>query len=405
MQTVRHFGKIILNLILAIFIFIAVVFLLPKLIVFFIPFVVGGIIAACAAPLVQFMEKKMKIKRKAGSAVTIVLAVGLVALLLYAVGHFLLEQAQGFIANLPQMWQTLSQDFAQAGNKLQVILNKLPLQIRKEWAVFGANVQQYAGDWVANLSSPTMERLGEFAKNVPGFLVSVVMALLSSYFFVANKDEMLGYYRKFIPGPLKDKLAIICRSLKKAFGGYLLAQLKIEVWMYVILFIGLKIAGVKYVSLVALGIAFLDLLPVFGTGTVLVPWAIIKVVGGHYATAVILLALWGIGQLVRQLIQPKIVGQSLGMPAIPTLFLLYIGWEIGGVGGMILSVPLGLVIVNLYKEGVFNTTKDSILILAKDLNAFRKYQKEDYEFYEKIQKTSLEDGSGVKEGEDEQSCR
>ncbi len=384
MQTVKHFGKIILNLFLAVVVFVFVVFLLPKVIKFFMPFVVGALIALCASPIVHFLEKKMKIKRKAGSAFTIVLAVGLVAFLLYGIGHFLLEQAEGFIANLPQMWKALSDDFAQAGDKLQVVFNRMPKQVREEWAMLGENIQQYAGNLIGNLSSPTMERVGEFAKNVPGFLVSVVMALLSSYFFVANKEEVQGYYRRFVPRSLKDKIEIVCKCLKKAFGGYIVAQLKIEVWIYVILFIGLKIAGVNYVSLVALGIAFLDLLPVFGTGTVLIPWAIIKLVGGHYATTVILIALWGIGQLVRQLIQPKIVGETLGMPAIPTLFLLYIGWEIGGVWGMILAVPIGLVFVNLYKEGVFRTTQDSLQILVKDLNAFRKYKKEDYEYYKKM---------------------
>lgn len=384
MQTVKHFGKIILNLFLAVVVFVVVVFVLPKVIKFFVPFVVGAVIALCASPIVHFLEKRMKIKRKTGSAFTIVLAVGLVAVLLYGVGHFLLEQAEGFVANLPQMWQTISDDFAQAGNKLQVIFNKMPKPVREEWAMLGENIQQYAGELIGNLSSPTMERVGEFAKNVPGFLVSVVMALLSSYFFVANKEEVQEYYRKFVPRALKDKIGIVYRCLKKAFGGYIVAQLKIEVWIYMILFIGLKIAGVNYVSLVALGIAFLDLLPVFGTGTVLIPWAIIKLVGGHYTTAVILIALWGIGQLVRQLIQPKIVGETLGMPPIPTLFLLYIGWEISGVWGMILAVPIGLVFVNLYKEGVFRTTQDSLQILANDLNAFRKYKKEDYEYYKKM---------------------
>lgn len=384
MQTVKHFGKIILNLFLAVVVFVFVIFVLPKVIKFFVPFVVGAVIALCASPIVHFLEKRMKIKRKTGSAFTIVLAVGLVAVLLYGVGHFLLEQAEGFVANLPQMWQAISDDFAQAGNKLQVIFNKMPKPVREEWAMLGENIQQYAGDLIGNLSSPTMERVGEFAKNVPGFLVSVVMALLSSYFFVANKEEVQGYYRKFVPRTLKDKIGIVYRCLKKAFGGYIVAQLKIEVWIYIILFIGLKIAGVNYVSLVALGIAFLDLLPVFGTGTVLIPWAVIKLIGGHYTTAVILVALWGIGQLVRQLIQPKIVGETLGMPPIPTLFLLYIGWEISGVWGMILAVPIGLVFVNLYKEGVFRTTQDSLQILANDLNAFRKYKKEDYEYYKKM---------------------
>lgn len=397
MQTVKHFGKIVLNLLLAAIVFLFVVYGLPKVIAVFMPFVVGAVIATCASPIVHFLEKRMKIKRKAGSAFTIVLAVGLVAFLLYGAGRFLLEQAEGFIANLPQMWESLSYDFAQAGNRLQVLFNRMPKQVRQEWAMLGENIQQYTGNLIANLSSPTMERVGEFAKNVPGFVVSVVMALLSSYFFVANKEEVQGYYHRFVPKPFKEKWEIVKRSLKKAFGGYIIAQLKIEVWIYLLLFVGLKIAGVNYVALVALVIAFLDLLPVFGTGTVLVPWAIIKVIGGHYTTAVILLVLWGIGQLVRQLIQPKYVGESLGMPPIPTLLLLYIGWELGGVGGMILAVPIGLVFVNLYQEGVFSTTKDSVLILARDLNAFRKYKKEDYEFYTKIEQSE--------DGKDEETCR
>ncbi len=387
MQTVKHFGKIILNLTGAVFVLIFIVFLLPKIIVFFMPFLVGAIIALCAAPIVNFFEAHMKIKRKAGSAVTIILAISLVALILYGVGHFLFEQAQGFISNLPQMWEAVSYDLEQAGNSLEVVFSRMPRQTQQEWLLFKSNIQEYAANLIGELSSPTMERVSEFAKNVPGFLVSVVMALLSAYFFVANKEEMQEYYQRFVPQSVKEKWDVVRNSLKRAFGGYLLAQIKIEIWMYLLLLIGLKLAGVNYVALVALGIAFLDFLPVFGTGTVLVPWAVIKLVGGHYATAVILIALWGIGQLVRQLIQPKIVGESLGMPAIPTLFLLYIGWEINGVWGMILAVPVGLVFVNLYKEGLFDTMKDSVLIFARDINAFRKYKKEDYDFYKKLQQS------------------
>ena len=107
------------------------------------------------------------------------------------------------------------------------------------------------------------------------------------------------------------------RGLVKAVGGYLKAQLKIEVWMYLLLVIGFAILQVDYALLIALGIAFLDFLPFFGTGTVMVPWAIIKILSSDYKchrTADHL----GIGQLARQLIQPKIVGDSVGMPPLPT---------------------------------------------------------------------------------------
>ena len=85
----------------------------------------------------------------------------------------------------------------------------------------------------------------------------------------------------------------------------------------------------NYFALIALGIAFLDFLPFFGTGTVLIPWAIIRILTADYKIAIGLLIIWGGGQLARQLIQPKIVGDSMGVAPLPTLFLLFIGYRLG----------------------------------------------------------------------------
>ena len=129
--------------------------------------------------------------------------------------------------------------------------------------------------------------------------------------------------------------------------------------------------------MIALVVAFLDLLPFFGTGTVLVPWALIRVLTGDYKTALSLLIIWVVGQLARQLIQPKIVGDSIGVPPLPTLFLLFIGFKIGGIVGMIIAVPIGLLVYTMYQEGIFDTTKNSLLILVAGINKFRRLKKED----------------------------
>ena len=92
---------------------------------------------------------------------------------------------------------------------------------------------------------------------------------------------------------------------------------------------------------------------------------------------------------MRQLIQPKIVGDSIGMPPIPTLFLLYIGYKLGGVIGMIVAVPLGIILVNMDREGVFDTVKNSLKILVAGINNFRRLEDADlgivqeYEEYQK----------------------
>ena len=123
--------------------------------------------------------------------------------------------------------------------------------------------------------------------------------------------------------------------------------------------------------------AFLDILPFFGTGIVLVPWAVVSVVGGNYIKALGFLVMWGVGQLFRQLIQPKIMGDSIGMEPIPTLFLLFIGYRIAGVGGMLLAVPIGIIVVNMNEAGFFDTPKYSIKLLIKNINSFRRLDEEE----------------------------
>ena len=172
------------------------------------------------------------------------------------------------------------------------------------------------------------------------------------------------------------------RGLRRAIGGYFKAQLKIELWMYILLSIGFTILRVPYAFIIAIGVAFLDLLPFFGTGTILLPWAVIKFLSGDYTMVIGLLLIWGVGQLARQLIQPKIVGDSVGLSPIPTLFLLYIGFKAGGVIGMIIAVPIGLIVLNMYEEGVFNTTINSLKILYASISNFRHLKEEDMQSVE-----------------------
>ena len=190
---------------------------------------------------------------------------------------------------------------------------------------------------------------------------------------------MSDFTKKYLPESVYYRFNLIQRSFRNAVGGYFKAQLKIEVWIYILIFIGLLILKIEYAFLIAFGIAFIDLLPVFGAGTVMLPWAVVEILSGEYKLAVGLLIIWCIGQIVRQVIQPKIVGDSIGLDPIPTLFLLYIGYHMAGVMGMILALPIGIILINLYEEGVFDTTKESVKILVAGFNRFRRLHHEDTE--------------------------
>ena len=368
----KKYCKALVNLGVAFIILLLIVFLVPKLLVFFAPFVAGWIIALIASPLVRFFEEKVKIKRKAGSAFVIVAVIALVILIIYLVGAKLTDEIMGLIGALPDIWDSAENDFADIGQNLSVIYNRFPADVQQSIMDVINQIGSYVGDLLGKIGTPTINAVGNFAKQVPSILIGLIMALLSSYFFVAERDQLAVWFRKHTPAEVLSWYYMLKRGLVKAVGGYLKAQLKIEVWMYLLLVIGFAVLQVDYALLIALGIAFLDFLPVFGTGTALIPWGLIKLLGGEYAFAAGLLLIYVLTQVTRQLVQPKLVGDSMGLNPLLTLLLLYLGFKVKGIAGMILAVPIGLFFVSLYEYGAFQGIKDSLDVLIKDINAFRR---------------------------------
>lgn len=386
--------KVILNLLTALVIFLLCIFLLPRTIMFFMPFIIGWIISLIAAPLVRFLEEKLKIRRKALSAFVIIAVLAVVILLVYSVVVRLARETISFINELPVLWKQIEAEFAQIGANLEGIYVRLPLDLQEKLTQLSNGLGDYFSNFIGSIGTPTFTAVGNFAKQLPDMFMAVIMTLLSSYFFVADKTYLSDFMKKYMPKVIYYRFNLVRRSLRDAVGGYFKAQFKIEIWVYILLVIGLLILGIDYALVIALGIAFLDLLPVFGTGTVMVPWAVIEILSGEYKRAIGLLIIWCIGQLVRQLIQPKIMGDSIGIDPIPTLFLLYIGYHIAGVLGMIVVLPIAIIVINLNEAGVFDTTKESFRILAAGFNKFRRLHDEDEEIvieYENEMKESFKE--------------
>lgn len=393
----RKYTKALVNLAIALAVLLLVIFLLPKVLVFFLPFVIGWIIALIASPLVRFLEEKVKIKRKAGSAFVIILVIALVVLLLYVIGNSLAEGISGLIEELPDMWAGLESDLVNVGQSLQSLSGKLPTETQNDIKDVLASIADWFTNFFGNMGTPTIEIVGNIATQLPTIFIGIIMALLSSYFFVADRVQINDWFRAHTPASIQMRYQLVRQSLSRSIGGYFKAQLKIEFWMYLLLVAGLGILGIRYFWFIAIGVAFLDFLPFFGTGTALCPWAVVRALNGDYKTAIGLLIIWGGGQLVRQLIQPKIVGDSMGVAPLPTLILLFVGFKVGGVFGMIIAVPLGILVYSLYEEGVFETTKESIQILAAGINSFRRFNDADRSKVEEMRRENDELQEAVEE--------
>lgn len=175
-----------------------------------------------------------------------------------------------------------------------------------------------------------------------------------------------------MPASVKEKANLMKSRAASLVGGYFFAQLKIMCMIYIILVVGFLILGVDYAGLVALLVALLDFLPVFGTGTVLIPWTIIELIMGDYIHAVGMLVLYGVTLLSRQLLQPKLVGDAMGLNPLTTLFFMYLGFRFSGIAGMILAVPIGMMIIELYHIGIFDGLLQNCSLLIRGINGFRK---------------------------------
>ena len=385
-KAVKLYFKVTLNLLTALAVVLLCIFLLPKCIWFFMPFIVGWIISLIASPVVHFLEEKLKVRRRASSAVVIIAVLAVVILLVYLLMTKLVKEGVHFINELPNIWNSILGQLNIVGANLQGVYDRMPADMQATLDNIILEMGDYVSGVMGSSEPPSFEKVGNVAKQIPDIFLSVVMCLLSAYFFVADKSYVADVMRKYVPDAVCYRLDLIRRSFRRAIGGYFKAQFKIECWIYILLVIGLMILEVDFAFLVALGIAFLDFLPVFGTGTVMLPWALIECLSKNYKMMFGLLAIWLIGQLVRQVIQPKIVGDSIGMDAIPTLFLLYIGYRVAGVLGMILAVPIGIILLNLYEEGVFDTTRQSLRILVAGFNRFRRIRPEDMAVVEEYER-------------------
>ncbi len=361
------------------------VFLFPRILGFFSPFIVGWVIAWLANPLVQFLEGKLKIKRKAGTVIVAITAIGAVCLICYGVVSLLVEQATGFIESIPDLAHGLEEDFKQIDLNLSVVLDGLPSTVQMQLEDIYENLSAYGAELMGQYSAPTVEAVGDFAKNIPSIIISVIMGALAAYFFVVDRDYLSKSIQKYVPKNLQKRSGLVLHNLKFAVGGYVKAQLKIEVIMYFILLIGLSLLGIPYAILIAFGMALLDILPFLGTAIVLIPWAAVKLLSGDYTMAIGLLIIWGVGQLIRQIIQPKIMGDSIGMSPIPTLFLLFVGYKTYGVLGMILALPVGIILVKMNEEGIFDTVKNSLSMGVKLFNDARRLDEKDMEYIKKSQ--------------------
>ena len=377
MKSSTKYLKILFNYLFAMIMAVVIIFVLPWALAYFWPFVVAAVIAAIANPLVRFLEKKMKIKRKAGSVFVIVLTIAAVGAACYGIIYILVTEIVGFFTSAPDTWAKVNSSLGSLSFEMNKRFALLPKGTKEFFGNLGENIYESLSSIGSGIGERAAEAAGNGVKNAPLVLVGIIMCVLASYLFVAEREQIGKFVRTMLPAHITERFYLVTGTMKSAVGGYFKAQFKIMGFVYIVLFVGFLVLQIDYAFLIALLIAFLDFLPFFGTGAVMWPWALYAVIQKDYKFAIGMMIVWGLSQLVRQFIQPKLVGDSIGMPAIPTLILLYVGFRVGNALGLILAVPIGMIVYNLYKAGLFSNFIYSTRMLLNDFRKMRIFTPEE----------------------------
>lgn len=354
-------------ILLALFIYF-IVFLLPKAIVFFMPIVIGYVISLLANPIVRFLEEKVKLVRKHGSALVIVFVIAVVSLIIYGIGYLLISQINNIITDLPQLFGMIERRVNEIGHKLSGIFNSMPYSVRNYIFAVGENVG--GNNILGNIASFGAAKTT--IVNVTNMLLYFIFTIMSAYYFTAERDKIMCRVRLLLPGHMMFTFKKVMQNFYSIIGDYIKVQLKIMIILIGILYIGLKVFNIKYAFILAFVIGVLDILPLLGVGCVLIPWAIGALILNEIVLGVELIILYIICVSIREIAEPKMFSKRIGISAFATFFLLYIGLKLGGLIGVIISIPVGIISINLYKAGAFDMLIENTKYIYNEIGRARR---------------------------------
>lgn len=365
--------KILLNLFITLCGILALIFLGPRLLRFFMPMLVAWIIAMIANPMVMFLEKRIKIMRKHGSVIVIVLVLLLVGGICTLAVIGTINQISSLIQDLPDLYQSISENLQESLGKLHETFSFIPKNLQDIINKRDDKVNEIILSFINSLQTSPVAAVGSFASSLIDVFVLAILTLMLSYFFIVEREQIKTAFSKYMPAPVKNLWKMALDTCLTAIGGYFKACFKIMLVIYVVLLIVFLALGVDYAALIALITAVLDFLPFLGTGIILGPWAVYCAITGEYVTVIVLGITYVISLMIHRLLEPKLVGDSVGMSPFATLVSMFIGYRLIGMLGLIIGIPVGMVVVALWEQRAFESQIRGIKILAKDISEYRKY--------------------------------
>lgn len=309
------------------------------------PFVLGAVIAFLVQKPSEHLSKKIKIS-KGKMAVILSLSLYLLfgALFVFFVYRIVLLAA-GLVEFLPELFGNINEVFDEIYDKYSSVLNALPKDFDLDTATEGIleKIVSSVGVWLT-------EMLRRFAGKMPIVFISGIVTLVATCYIAKDFEQLTLFVKNFVGEDLSCKIVkvknIVVGSIFKIFKGYAL----LCVITFGELYLGLLILKIDNALGIALLVALVDVLPVIGTGTILIPWAVCNCLLGDFSLGISLGVVYVIITLVRNFLEPKIIGMNLGVNSLFILIAMYFGLKVLGVVGLFLFPVILIVVIGYYKD-------------------------------------------------------
>ncbi len=327
----------------------------------FAPFIIAYIVSLIVNPMVHGIEKRFHLPRGVCAILVIVLTVGVLGGIFAGVIWKIIDEIRNVYEDLPMIYENIRIVWFKISDFFSDFAAMLPDNLQK---VFDDASNQVLG-WFADVATNThiVRSAGNIAKKLPSIFIVAIVFILALYFMITDAKKISVAIKKPFSEEFIQKMHDFKTQIKKYVGGYVKAQLTIMCISFTIILIGLSILKIDYSLIIALAVAVLDALPFFGSGAVLWPWSIIAFIMGDILLGIGLIIIYLAVILTRQFVEPKIVSQNIGIHPITTLMAMYVGFRIFSIGGMILGPLVMVMVVSLYRTGIF----DGVVTSAKNL--------------------------------------
>ncbi len=311
------------------------------------PFVIGTIIAFAVQRPADAICKKLKFKKGlAAAGLSLLIYLSFAAVLVFLV-YKLVGFSVGVAENLPDLLKKLANVFGVLKQKFSTVFSIMP----QEFSMFSTKFFDNTASLIFEKLGGTISGFaGSVAKKMPQFFISSIVTLVATCYLAKDYETLVKFIKNFL-GELSSKRIV---KIKNIFVGSILKMIKgyliLLVITFVELFVGFLVLRVEYPFVLAVLIAFVDLLPVIGTGTVLIPWAFVSALLGNLKFAVCLAVLYVIILSLRNFMEPKIIGKQIGINSLFTLLFMFAGYKIFGVLGLVLFPIILIVTIKYYKS-------------------------------------------------------